>query len=375
MTRRFLVAIVVLAFGCALASAGVLSTPKDYTPEKSWPVVVATQDNPSPEVMKQTPYFLFHAGGQGVECSVKIRDGLKELAAKYNIDPLRIYATSFSRGGHEILLQTLYFPDRFAAIAPIDHDLRQGVTLEQVLLIRTPILQLHGDHDAFLTTGKALFDKMTAAGVPITWANYPGGHTPRPIWDTKINQAWLDFFAKHKLDPYPKEVVHLVDHKRYSRAFWVDSTLVKDGAGFAAVFKVRVKDGNRVEVEADEKFAGLDLYLTDKLVDMKKPVTVVSGEKELYKGPAAEKISVKLRDAEPYSQTRVKPLWEEIEEARQASKWMAELKKAGKTSEPVKVEPGKGYDKPAAPPAETKPAAESPAGPATPPSGASQTNK
>jgi len=203
--------------------------------------------------------------------------------------------------------------------------------------------------------------------VPITFETFPGGHNPEPIWNTKLNQAWLDFFAKHKLDPYPKEVVHLVDHKRYSRAFWVDSTVVKDGAGFAAVFKVRVKDANRIEVEADEKFASLDLYLNDKLVDMTKPVTVVSGDKELFKGPAAEKLTVKLREAEPYSQTRVKPLWEEIEEARQASKWMADLKKAGKTSEPVKIETGKGYDKPAAPPAEEKPKTETTPKPAEKP--------
>jgi hypothetical protein len=338
---RILLAVAVLA--PSAAQAGRLSIPKGYTPEKSWPVVVATQNNPKPEVMKQTPYFLVHAGGKGVGCSNKIRDYLKQLAGRYNIDPLRIYATSFSRGGHEILRQAVHYPDRFAAIAPVDHDLRRGRFLEYVKLIRTPVLQLHGTHDAFRKTGRDLFEKMKSAGVPITWADYPGGHNPRPVWNTKHNQVWLDFFAKHKLDPYPREVIHLVDHKRYSRAFWVDSTLVKDAGGMAAVFKVRVKDGNRIEIEADEKFASIDLYLTDKLVDVEKPVTVVAGRKEMYSGPVTGKIRIKLREGKEYYQTRHKPLWEELEAIRQKSKWMAALKKAGKTSQPVEIEPGKGY--------------------------------
>jgi len=346
MRRVMLAASVVVLIAAPPARAGRLSIPKGYTPEKSWPVVVATQSNPSPEVMKQTPYFLVHAGGQGVECSSKIRDYLKTLAGRFNIDPLRIYATSFSRGGHEIILQTLHFPDRFAAIAPVDHDLRRGKNLEYVKLIRTPVLQLHGDHDAFRRTGRTLFEAMKAAGVPITWATYPGGHNPTPVWNTKLNRVWLDFFARHRLDPYPREIVHLVDHKRYSRAFWVDSTLVKDAGGMGAVFKVRVKESNRIEVEADEKFASLDLFLTDKLVDTSKPVTVVAGKKELYKGPSAAKITVKLREGKPYYQSRAKPLWEDLEEIRRKSKWMAALKKAGKTSEPVKIEPGKGYELP-----------------------------
>jgi len=357
MRRAILTIGAAVVLAAPAARAGRLSIPKDYTPETSWPVVVATQSNPDPEVMKQTPYFLVHAGGKGVECSNKIRDYLKTLASRFNIDPLRIYATSFSRGGHEILRQAVLYPDRFAAIAPVDHDLRRGKFLEYVKLMRTPVLQLHGDHDSFRKTGRALFEQMKAAGVPITWATFPGGHNPRPVWNTKLNRVWLDFFARHKLDPYPKEIVHLVDHKRYSRAFWVDSTLVEDAGGMAAVFKVRVKDGNRIEVEADEKFAGLDLYLTDKLVDTTKPVTVVTGagadEKELYKGPVAEKITIKLREAKPYYQTRTRPLWEELEAIRQKSKWMAALKKAGKTSRPVKVETGKGYDAPAKKP-ETK---------------------
>ena len=89
----------------APVSAGLLSVPDAYRPEKSWPVVVSLQDNPSPRLMKKTSYFLVHAGGVGMACSKKIRTELTTLARRYNIDPLRIYGTGFSRGGQEVLSQ------------------------------------------------------------------------------------------------------------------------------------------------------------------------------------------------------------------------------------------------------------------------------
>ncbi len=317
------------------ARAGLLSAPEAYTPEKSWPVVVSTQSAPSREVMAKTPFFLVHEGGMGVEVSNKIRNSLRQLAGRYNIDPLRIYATSFSRGGQEILIQATQFPDRFAAIAPVGHDLRPNtghgrLMIERVQSLRIPVLKLCGEGDGFRRTGQALYESMKAAGVPVTWSTYPGGHDPAPVWNTEHNQTWLDFFAAHRLDPYPKTVGHWVDHKRYSRAFWVDATLVRDEGNAGGHFVVRVLEDNRIEVEANEKIAALDLFLNEHIVAMDRPVTVISGEETLYEGPAVEKVSIVLREGASYYQARVKPLWEEIEEIRQQSGWMAELRRAGK---------------------------------------------
>jgi len=80
-------ACVILAWGAQL-QAGLLSVPDDYTPDKSWPVVVSTQDNPAPELMKRTPYFLVHAGGQGTVATRKIHDELTALAARISHSPL-----------------------------------------------------------------------------------------------------------------------------------------------------------------------------------------------------------------------------------------------------------------------------------------------
>ena len=84
----------------------------------------------------------------------------------------------------------------------------------------------------------------------------------------------------------PKKVVHLVQHKSHSRAFWGDAVLVKDAEGGPdgpkAVFAVEGKGDNRIEVTANELIAGLELYLNDKLVDMTK-IKVVSKQKFQYR--------------------------------------------------------------------------------------------
>ena len=305
---------------CAPLQAGLLSAPEAYTPEKSWPVVVSLQDNPAPELMKKTPYFLVHAGGQGMRATNNIRSNLKSLAGRYNIDPFRIYGTGFSRGGQEVLIQAWQRPDWFAAVAPVCSDLREKPDrnrrdLNVKYLLNVPTLMLHGEGDSFRRTGRIEYELMKAAGCNVTWQTYAGGHTPHLPFKQNV-KLLTDFFDKHRLDPYPKKVVHLVEHKRHSRAFWVDSTLVKDVGGIKAVFTVEVKDGNRIEVTANELIASLELHLNDKLVDMGKPVTVVAGGKPLYAGPAKAKLTVKLRDGQAYGRTPQKPLWEELLEIR-----------------------------------------------------------
>jgi len=327
------------------AAAGLLSVPADYTPAKAWPAVVSLQDNPSPALMKKTPYFLVHAGGQGMQASKKIRAELLKLARRYNIDPLRIYGTGFSRGGQEILIQAWQWPHWFAAIAPVCNDLRRKPDRNERddnvrYLVNVPTLLLHGEGDSFRRTGEILFRRMKHAGCGVTWKTYPGGHSPQLPFKKNVKML-TDFFGKHKLDPYPKKIVHLVEHKRYSRAFWADARLVKDVGGIKAVFTVEVKKSNRIEVTANEHVAALDLHLNGKLVDMKKPVTVVAGKKQLYQGPAKAKLTVKLRDGTPYTKTPRKLLWREIQEIRAKAAKAAATQPAATKPAKVKAKAGK----------------------------------
>jgi predicted esterase len=320
-------AAVMVARGTALA--GLLAVPDGYTPDRSWPVVVSTQNNPDPAVMKRTPFFLVHAGGQGVECMTRVEEALVDLAGRYNVDPLRVYATSFSRGGHEILLQASLYPHLYAAIAPVCNDLRHEPGMTQVEVIRTPTLFLHGTSDSFRETGRTLFERMKTAGCPIEYRTYPGGHSPEYAWN-QDPQVWLTFFAGHVLNPYPTNISHRVPHKRYSRAYWVEAAVTRDAGDLKASFTAAVTGPNRIALTAGVDVAALDLYLAAPLVDVRRPVVVLLDGATAYEGPVMEKITVKVRDAETVIRGANRPLWERMAEAG---------RKAGFAREPVPLPP------------------------------------
>lgn len=299
--------------------------PRSYDPKKPAPVVFSYQDDPDMNQMRtKTDCFLIRCIQRGyprglVAVENKTRSILKDAARDFNIDPFRIYATGFSYGGRTDLIMAWRHPHWFAAIAPVCNDLRDQQTPYVRQLRNVPTLLLHGTGDSFLATGKVVHKHMQDAGCPVQWMTYPGGHAPTLPFRQDVT-VLTKFFDKHVMNPYPKMVNHIVEHPRYSRAFWVDAKLTKNAGGMEAIFTVTVKGENRIEIDANEQIAELDLYLNDKLVDMSRPVTVVAvgsgstqpSEKTLYQGKAPAKLTVKLRDAPDYHRGGGDSLWEDL---------------------------------------------------------------
>ncbi|MHC4718831.1 MAG: hypothetical protein ACYS5V_17865, partial [Planctomycetota bacterium] len=193
------------------------------------------------------------------------------------------------------------------------NDLRGDQTPCVKQLKNVPTLLMHGTGDSFLGTGKVVHQLMVEAGCPVTWRTYPGGHSPTLPFRQDVT-VLTKFFDQHVMNPYPRTVSHVVEHKRYSRAFWVNAKLVRDAGGMRGIFEVAVKDGNRIEIDANEQVAELTLDLNDKLVDMAKPVTVVAGGRTLYRGPPKAALKVKLRDGQPHHVGPGDRLWRDLVE-------------------------------------------------------------
>ncbi|HUT36397.1 MAG TPA: hypothetical protein VNE39_23120 [Planctomycetota bacterium] len=308
--------------GTALASEHgeeeYLIVPKGYTPERAWPLVIVAQNQVSGKAMESVPYFAAYCGSEGC------RAPLTETARKYNIDPFRIYATGFSRSGHGLLEWTWVHPDWFAAIAPVCEDMREKAQYkrQKIELLKyiqqTPTYLWHGDHDSFLATGRKNYELMKAAGCPVQFGTYSGGHGPDPLYFNDIRKL-TDFFDQHVLNPYPKDITKVIDRNTGTRAFWVDAKVGKitPDADYP-VFRVKAKDGNVIEVEANEGVKKLGLYLTDKVVDMAKSVTVTYKGKEVFKGQPQPRLTVTLNEGEisAVPPAGERPLWEELEEIR-----------------------------------------------------------
>jgi len=300
-----------------------LIVPAAYDPKKSWPLIISFQDDPDYKQLRKTPYFLIRCIQRGYPTGMtyvenKTRTYLKDVARDYNIDPRRIYATGFSYGGHTDLVIAWRYPHWFAAIAPVCNDLRDKTTPFVKQLKNVPTLLLHGQNDSFLRTGKIIHKYMTEAGCPVTWRTYPGGHAPTLPFRKDVT-VLTKFFDRHVMDPNPKTVSHVIEHKRYSRAFWVNGKMTRDSGGMSAIFEVRVVKDNRIEIDANDQVASLELDLNDKLVDMSKPVTVVSAGKTLYRGKAASPLKVKLRDGPAYDDGGGDRLWRDILEIKKTA--------------------------------------------------------
>ena len=323
MCSALLVIVLTFCLHAAAAERGeepYLIVPKDYTPEKSWPLILVGQNQIAASQMADKPYFAAYIGpGTGAKRLIL------ELAKKYNLDPFRVYVTAFSRTGHGALESAYTLPGWWAAIAPVDEDMRfkAGRTQQKIdflQYIRTPTLMLHGRHDSFRKTGWKNYESMKAAGCPVWWEWFDGGHNPDPIFRKNV-KILTDFFEKHKVEPYPKDVVHVVVRSSATRAWWVDCTVLEAATKKPTppVYRVRVRENNRIDVEADEGILGLKLMLNEKLVDMGRPVTVTWAGKPLYAGPAKAVIDLPLREGTPAKRPPVKalrPLWEDLEEMR-----------------------------------------------------------
>jgi hypothetical protein len=297
------------AFATMYGEEEFLIVPKDYTPERAWPLIVVSQNQISEKQAARVPYFIVYGGTDTAR--------ILEVAKKYRIDMFRIYATGFSRSGHGLLESTWTRPDRFAAIAPVCEDMRHKAQykrqkIDQLKYIQnTPTLLAHGNHDSFRKTGRKNYELMKAAGCPVEWLWYPGGHSPDGIYFKDITKI-TNFFDKHTLDPFRKKITHVVYREGATRAFWADARIGPDSLKKAyPVFHVSV-EGQKISVKATEGVKKLVFHLNDKIVDMAKPVSVEFEGKIVFQGKAASPLTVTLREGAIDDRAGSPPLWEKM---------------------------------------------------------------
>ena len=214
----------------------VVYVPRDYTPDKQWPVILflhgggtAGDDGfypvfstlplqgpyPDPIASKRTV-----AGSLGVAvmryperfpCLVVFpqqRSGnewvghkqaqalqaLEQVVVRYNGDRSRLYLTGLSGGGHGTWKMAADYPDRFAAIIPICGWGSPATMAPRLKSL--PIWVFHGDRDSMVPVqdSRAMVAAIRAAGNPnIRYTEYPG--LDHNAWDATYNDPkvieWL----------------------------------------------------------------------------------------------------------------------------------------------------------------------------------------
>ena len=99
-------------------------------------------------------------------------------------------------------------------------------------------------------------------------------------WMDGVDKAAVPWMQKFTRNPYPNKVVWVQGDAMKSYFYWLG--IPRSEAEKGKMVTARIQD-NTVTIEKCD-YSGLTIYLNDLLVNLDKPVKVVSGDKVLFEG-------------------------------------------------------------------------------------------
>jgi len=205
------------------------------------------------------------------------------MVATRNVNPNKVYVLGYSAGGDGVYQIGPRMADRWAAAAMMAGHPNEAKPLS---LRNLPFFIFAGGADdgfdrnkVAATWGKQL-DALRAKdplGYPHKTTIYPG----LPHWMDGKDAEAIPLMAKAVRNPWPKKIVWLQDDITHDRFYWLarpTGTSAKDQLVQATV------NGQTIDISA-EGHGKLILRLSDRLLDLDKPVTVTCRGKKLFSGP------------------------------------------------------------------------------------------
>ena len=292
--------------------------PSSYTPERSWPLVVAMHglggqhtdviNNANLQALAERRGFVMLSPsargrsnffrGPGEEAALS---AIEEVRRAYAIDPDRITLTGVSMGGSSSMHMALHYPDRWAASHPVcglyafgqmgvladaDADPYELSNNGDISFIAEnafgfPLRFNHGDADATVPVehGRRMDQRFRELGYPCEYIEVPG--FPHGDPDVVGRHDWL---AGHALRRHPSRIVYKTYSLYYDRAYWVR---VEDFLRFneAGLVQAEALLGNRVKIATDN-LAQLSVHFDDHLLDLSAPVEIEVDGQQVFDGPA-----------------------------------------------------------------------------------------
>jgi dienelactone hydrolase len=241
---------------------------------------------------------------------------LRELQGRYHIDPNRVFLTGMSNGGIGVYLVGSHFAPLFAGLAPMASGLDDVLLPFLENLRDTPVYLIHGTQDQVMPVelSRTVAQELTRLGYPFTYREHDrthpvaGGHYfPREELPDLV--AW---FGTRRRDPFPKRVTVVRDATHLSPFGWVRIDATERIAAFSenlidrrddtiknrvyAKLDAEIVGPNRIEVRT-ERVRRYSLFLNQELIDLSKPITVITNGQMSYEGTMTPSIVTILREA------------------------------------------------------------------------------
>ncbi|MGH7208893.1 MAG: hypothetical protein ACREIL_05860 [Nitrospiraceae bacterium] len=241
---------------------------------------------------------------------------IRAVRARYRVDPDRIFLTGMSNGGIGTLLIGVHHAALFAGLSPMAGGLDDVLFPFLENLRHTPVYLIHGLNDQVMPVelSRSVAKELTRLSYPVVYREHDrvhslaGGHFfPREELPGLV--AW---FGSRRRDPVPKRVTVVRDATHLMAFGWVRIDATDRIAAFtedlidqrdeAIVNRVYAKldaeivASNRIEVRT-RLVRRYSVFLNQRLVDLAKPVTIVTDGRVSYEGVVVPSVETLLREA------------------------------------------------------------------------------
>ena len=319
-----------------------LGVPKDYDRTRAWPLVIklpgadAFASGPKPDADQVSQIYrgwmeqelsahpdavvlmplldLGELWGPSYAGMNRVIQPMQHAAWRANIDPSRVYIVGHSLSGHAAWNLALHYPTFFAAFNPLagsatgDWQRLRLINLRNVLPV---VWHDAGDETIPVARVRSLVGAIRKLKLDVEYDETKGiGHTP-------TEQVAEDSYRKlrgRRRELYPQQVWLQSNRPDtlFNRADWVQvyqplnpgreqELRLRRGRGQMRVnqnaYRVdaAIPSRNRIEVKA-ENVQTMRLYLNDRLIDFKRPVTIILNKKPRFEAMVKPSIEEMLND-------------------------------------------------------------------------------
>ncbi|NGZ02634.1 MAG: hypothetical protein CV090_06255 [Nitrospira sp. WS238] len=245
-----------------------------------------------------------------------VLETIRDVTRRYHIDPDRVFLTGMSNGGIGTWLIGMHHAPLFAGIAPMASGLDDVLMPFLANLRSTPIYIIHGSKDQVMPAhlSRSIAKELDALGYPYLYREHQrehpiaGGHY-FPKEELPDLVAW---FNHQRREPLPSRVTLVRDASHFQPFTWVRLDATDPIAAFSddlvdkrderikrrvyAKLDASIAGATRIEVRA-EHVQRYSLFLNEQLIDVSKPLTVLTNGRVSFEGTVVPSLETLLRQA------------------------------------------------------------------------------
>jgi pimeloyl-ACP methyl ester carboxylesterase len=241
---------------------------------------------------------------------------MRAVWSRYHIDRNRVFLTGMSNGGIGTWIIGMHHADLFAGIAPMASGIDDVLYPFLSNLRTTPVYMIHGSQDEVMPVrlSRELAAELTKLGYEFVYREHDrthpmaGGH----FFPREELPALVDWMNQHRRTVLPPHLSVTRDASHLEAFAWARI----DATDRIAVFSENLFDGtdrfitdrvyakldaqiaerNRIEVRT-EHVLRYSLFLNDELIDLSRPVVVITNGTESFRGLLKPSVETMLRQA------------------------------------------------------------------------------